>query len=65
MNSNKKEDLIKLYNELQELWWQKKHDNNASIDGVKGYEHVDVAANYLKMQVIEEIMKKVNDLIEA
>lgn len=54
-------DMTKLYHELQEMWWQLKHDNIAHIEGVKGYEHVDTAANYYKMQALEEVM----DLIEA
>ena len=55
------DDMTKLYNELQEMWWKLKHENNAHIDGVKGYEHVDIVANYYKMQTLEEVM----DLIEA
>jgi hypothetical protein len=61
MENRKINDMCELYNKLQEKWWELKHDNTASIEGVKGYEHVDVAANYYKMQALEEVM----EMIEA
>ena len=53
--------MDQLYNKLQERYWQLKHDNIAHMDGIKGYEHVDVTENYYRMQEIENIC----NMIEA
>ena len=52
-------DMTELYNKLQEMWWKLKHDNNAHTDGVKGYERVDVTANYYAMQTLEKVMEMI------
>lgn len=57
--------LTRLYNELQEKWTALKYENNAHTSEVRGYEHVDVQANYYKMQMLEEVMETIDKLEEA
>lgn len=48
----------KRYNELQEKWWQLKHANIMCMAHARGYEDVDIAGNYEKMQNIEKELEE-------
>ena len=50
---------VKKYNELQEKWWALKHANIMHMYGAKGYEHVDMAENYERMQEIEQELDEI------
>ena len=57
-------NMVKLYNNLQERYNMLKHDSNAHIANVKGYELVDMADNYYKMRALEEVMTIIEKQLE-
>lgn len=56
--------LIKVNDELNKKYNMLKHDNNAHDLGVKGYEHVDVVANYYRMETLDEVIRLIDKFVE-